>query len=250
MAVDGGQEVRGEPGRGTRDERGQMTVLIIGFAAIVLMMIVVVTDISKVFLVRRDLDATADGAVLAAANGLAAIYAQSIGGGGGTGGNGAVGGGTDPEVRFADYLANSAGISGSVQDWGNRIYAWKDNTHGDFNVIDNLAGWVNDYDANNSAAKPPQTVITSDTTRSGASSRSRGALSTAIRAARWWILAPASESSASGTPLPLARFGIAHALVLIVCVVTGAVLAEMGMPVKEVVLLLGGSISVGAGVRR
>jgi hypothetical protein len=59
-----------------RGERGQMTVLIIGFAAIVLMMIVVVTDISKVFLVRRDLDATADGAVLAAANGLAAIYAQ------------------------------------------------------------------------------------------------------------------------------------------------------------------------------
>jgi uncharacterized membrane protein len=59
-----------------RDERGQMTVLIIGFTAIVLLMIVVVTDVSKVFLVRRDLDATADGAVLAAANGLAAIYAQ------------------------------------------------------------------------------------------------------------------------------------------------------------------------------
>jgi hypothetical protein len=53
-----------------------MTVLIIGFTAIVLLMIVVVTDISKVFLVRRDLDATADGAVLAAANGLAAIYTQ------------------------------------------------------------------------------------------------------------------------------------------------------------------------------
>lgn len=57
------------------DERGQMTLLIIGFTAIVLLMIVVVTDISKVFLVRRDLDATADGAVLAAANGLASIYA-------------------------------------------------------------------------------------------------------------------------------------------------------------------------------
>lgn len=59
-----------------RDEQGQMTVLIIGFTAIILLMIVVVTDISKVFLVRRDLAATADGAVLAAANGLAAIYAQ------------------------------------------------------------------------------------------------------------------------------------------------------------------------------
>lgn len=57
-----------------RGERGQMSVLIIGFTAVVLLMIVVVTDISKVFLVRRDLDATADGAVLAAANGLA-VYA-------------------------------------------------------------------------------------------------------------------------------------------------------------------------------
>jgi putative Flp pilus-assembly TadE/G-like protein len=56
-----------------------MTVLIIGFTAVVLLMIVVVTDISKVFLVRRDLDATADGAVLAAANGLAAIYTQPSG---------------------------------------------------------------------------------------------------------------------------------------------------------------------------
>jgi Flp pilus assembly protein TadG len=64
-----------------RDERGQMTVLIVGFMAVILMMVVVVTDISKVFLVRRDLDATADGAVLAAANGLAAIYAQPSAGG-------------------------------------------------------------------------------------------------------------------------------------------------------------------------
>jgi hypothetical protein len=60
---------------------------------------VVVTDISKVFLVRRDLDATADGAVLAAANGLAAIYAHT----GGPGENAAI----DPdEARrlTAEYL--------------------------------------------------------------------------------------------------------------------------------------------------
>ncbi|NOL40084.1 Tad domain-containing protein [Kribbella sandramycini] len=57
-----------------------MTVLIIGFTFVILLLIVVVTDISKVFLVRRDLDATADGAVLAAANGLAAIYAQPAAG--------------------------------------------------------------------------------------------------------------------------------------------------------------------------
>ncbi|MBB5841226.1 pilus assembly protein TadG-related protein [Kribbella italica] len=75
-----------------------MTVLIVGFAAVVLLMVVVVTDISKVFLVRRDLDSTADGAVLAAANGLAAVYAQT-----GDGGNAQL----DPdEARrlAADYL--------------------------------------------------------------------------------------------------------------------------------------------------
>ncbi|MFI0724244.1 hypothetical protein [Streptomyces sp. NPDC021224] len=38
-----------------------------------------------------------------------------------------------------------------------------------------------------------------------------------------------------------------HALVLIACVVTAAVLAEMGMPVKDVIFLLGSSISVGDG---
>ena len=49
----------------------------------------------------------------------------------------------------------------------------------------------------NSAASPPQAVITSDTTRSGSRSRSTGTFSTAIRAARWWIFAPASVSSSS-----------------------------------------------------
>jgi hypothetical protein len=57
---------------------------------------------------------------------------------------------------------------------------------------------------------------------------------------------PAPEPSDSGVPIPLARFGMAHALVLSVCVVTAAVLAKTGMPVRDVFLLLSGSISVGA----
>ncbi|WP_020393480.1 pilus assembly protein TadG-related protein [Kribbella catacumbae] len=89
-----------------------MTVLIVGFAVVVMMMVVVVTDISKVFLVRRDLDATADGAVLAAANGLAAIYAQPSGGG-----NAAI----DPEEArrlTAEYLDSvDAGNRFSGLDW-------------------------------------------------------------------------------------------------------------------------------------
>ncbi|GAA3121290.1 Flp pilus assembly protein TadG [Kribbella aluminosa] len=84
--------------RRTRGENGQMTMLIVGFTVVILLMVVVVTDISKAFLVRRDLDATADGAVLAAANGLAAVYAQP-----GAGGNAAI----DPDRArrlTADYL--------------------------------------------------------------------------------------------------------------------------------------------------
>ena len=48
-----------------------------------------------------------------------------------------------------------------------------------------------------SATNPPATVITSDTTSSGASSFSCGTLSTAIRAARRLIFAPASASSSA-----------------------------------------------------
>lgn len=94
-----------------RNEQGQMTVLIVGFAAVVLLMIVVVTDISKVCLVRRELDATADGAVLAAANGLA-VYTQV-----GTGGNAKI----DPEEArrlTAAYLDSvDAGNRFAGFDW-------------------------------------------------------------------------------------------------------------------------------------
>ncbi len=93
-----------------------MSVLIVGFAVVVLMMVVVVTDISKVFLVRRDLDATADGAVLAAANGLAAIYAQPTGEGNAT---------LDPEEArrlTAEYLDSvGAGNRFSGLDWSTDV---------------------------------------------------------------------------------------------------------------------------------
>ena len=62
----------------------------------------------------------------------------------------------------------------------------------------------------NSAASPPHAVITSDTTRSGARSRSRGTLSTAIRAARWWIFAPASVSSSASVGSSPSEFDGVH----------------------------------------
>jgi hypothetical protein len=63
----------------TRDERGQLTLLIIGFTAIVLILLAVVTDASKAFLVRRDLAQLADGAALAGTRGVSdSIVADGI----------------------------------------------------------------------------------------------------------------------------------------------------------------------------
>lgn len=53
---------------------------------------------------------------------------------------------------------------------------------------------------------------------------------------------PADEAA------PVPRFGAPHAFVIIGFVVTAAVLAELGMAVKDVLLLLGGAGSLGATV--
>ena len=54
----------------TRDERGQTTLLIIGFAIVAIMMVAVVVDASAAYLRRTGLDSLADGAALAAADGV------------------------------------------------------------------------------------------------------------------------------------------------------------------------------------
>ena len=53
-----------------RDERGQTTLLIIGFAIVAIMMVAVVVDASAAYLRRTGLDSLADGAALAAADGV------------------------------------------------------------------------------------------------------------------------------------------------------------------------------------
>jgi hypothetical protein len=53
-----------------RGERGQTTVLIIGFAVVAMMMVAVVVDASAAYLRRSGLDSVADGAALAAADGI------------------------------------------------------------------------------------------------------------------------------------------------------------------------------------
>ena len=53
-----------------RAERGQTALLIIGFAIVAIMMVAVVVDASAAFLRRGSLDSIADGAALAAADGI------------------------------------------------------------------------------------------------------------------------------------------------------------------------------------
>ena len=54
----------------TPDDRGQITLLILGFTTIALLLLAVVTDASKAYLVRRDLAELADGAALAGTRGV------------------------------------------------------------------------------------------------------------------------------------------------------------------------------------
>ena len=54
-----------------RTESGQITLLVIGFAVILLALVAVVVDASQAVLLRRSLSSLADGAALAAAQGLA-----------------------------------------------------------------------------------------------------------------------------------------------------------------------------------
>jgi hypothetical protein len=54
----------------SRDERGQTTLLIIGFAIVVMLLVAVVVDASAAYLRRTGLDSLADGAALAAADGV------------------------------------------------------------------------------------------------------------------------------------------------------------------------------------
>ena len=64
-----------------RGERGHITLLIIGFAAILISLVAVVVDASQVVLLRRTLSSVADGAALAAAQSLAeeAFYTGQAG---------------------------------------------------------------------------------------------------------------------------------------------------------------------------
>jgi Flp pilus assembly protein TadG len=69
-----------DPGRSqaARDERGQITAMLVIFSVCLLLAIVAVTDLSASYLRRQAVTSLADGAALAASNGAAAgIYGRS-----------------------------------------------------------------------------------------------------------------------------------------------------------------------------
>lgn len=63
-----------------RDDRGQTTVLIVGLALVVAMLVVVVVDATAAYLRRQALLTLADGAALAAADGIAGerVYVSGL----------------------------------------------------------------------------------------------------------------------------------------------------------------------------
>jgi uncharacterized membrane protein len=65
-----------------RDDSGEITLLLIAYAALALVLIVVGIDVSAVFLARRALASTADAAALDAAQAVdrAAVYSGAVGG--------------------------------------------------------------------------------------------------------------------------------------------------------------------------
>lgn len=62
-------------------EPGQTSVLVVGFAAVALMMVAVVVDASAAYLQRQGLDSLADGAALAGADGVQGehVYTHGLG---------------------------------------------------------------------------------------------------------------------------------------------------------------------------
>ena len=67
--------------RPARTNRGQTSLLIVGFAVVLMMMVAVVVDASAAFLRRQQLNALADAAALAAADGVQGeqVYLQGLG---------------------------------------------------------------------------------------------------------------------------------------------------------------------------
>jgi hypothetical protein len=94
-------------------ERGQTTLLIVGFAVVALLMVGVVVDASAAYLRRTALDSLADGAALAAADGIQGRQVYE----GGLGERAEI----DPQVARA-YVAEYLRATGAAQRYPGLSY--------------------------------------------------------------------------------------------------------------------------------
>lgn len=97
-----------------RDESGQTSVLIIGLAIVLVMMVALVVDASAAYLRRQGLDSLADGAALAAADGIQGRQVYE----GGLGEHAQI----DPEVA-EELVASYLSSTGARQKYPGLTYA-------------------------------------------------------------------------------------------------------------------------------
>lgn len=96
------------------DQRGTASLMIVGFAVVAIMMIGVVVDASAAYLRRSGLDSLADGAALAAADGIQGRQVYE----GGLGERAQI----DPEVARA-YVADYLRATGAARRYPGLTYA-------------------------------------------------------------------------------------------------------------------------------
>jgi hypothetical protein len=99
---------------GLTSEDGQTSLLIIGFALVVVMMVAVVVDSSAAYLRRQGLDSLADGAALAAADGVQGEQVYQ----GGLGEHAAI----DPAAAER-YVADYLGALGAAEKYPGLTYS-------------------------------------------------------------------------------------------------------------------------------
>ncbi len=101
------------------------------------------------------------GAILTKGANANGIFAQSIGGGGGTGGGAATGSGADPQYALAEYIGNNMSQAlgknpnQTVEQVANNIWDWKDNVTSAYSTLGRLEDIADGYTSANAPLVVP-----------------------------------------------------------------------------------------------
>ncbi len=93
------------------------------------------------------------GGIVTAGGSANAIFAQSVGGGGGKGGNASTKSATSPETTAFNFIANGAGLNEAVTAKADGIYTLKNQIWGNFNIVPKLTTLLTSFEG--SAAEVP-----------------------------------------------------------------------------------------------